>query len=316
MKDIILTASSEDEGKRLDRFAAENQESFTRSALKKVFDEGGVLVNGLPRQRNHKLKMDDKIEIKCSEIARDNADIISVKPKDLPLDIIYEDADLLVVNKPQGIVTHPASPEEENTLVSALLFHLPGKLSTVAGPLRPGIVHRIDKDTSGLLVVAKTDAAHENLASQAEAHTMLRRYEGIVHGNLKQDCGVIDYPVGRHPVHRTKRAVLSSETTGSRHAVTRYRVLGRFNGFCHAEFELETGRTHQIRVHTAHIGHPVAGDPLYGPAKPVKGLSGQCLHARTLGFTHPTNDEWLEFTSALPGHFDEFLKRLILDAED
>lgn len=313
---MTFTAESIDENKRVDRFVAENQSDFSRSAMEKLFAGNKVWVNGIPRPKNYKLKINDEIEITCDNIPHINATNISVKPKCLPVNIIYEDTELLVVNKPQGMPVHPVSDDDDDTLASALLNHCGGKLSMLAGAFRPGIVHRIDKDTSGLLVVAKTDTAYEKLAVQVESHTMLRRYEGIVHGNINQNSGVIDLAVGRHPVHRTKRAVLPAEATGARRAVTRYRVIGLYNGFSHVEFELETGRTHQIRVHMAYMGHPVAGDQLYGYSKPVKGFKGQCLHARTLAFIHPSTGERLEFSSVLPDYFANFLAKLSSEAGD
>lgn len=293
---------------RADRFLAERQNNFTRSALEKLFDSGKILVNGQSKPKNYKLKSGDKIEIAYDEAALKQGNII-VKAENLPLKIIYEDNHILVVNKPKGMAVHPSTAEESGTLVNALLFHCGGKLSDIGEALRPGIVHRIDKDTSGLLVAAKTNEAHEMLAEQAEAHTMTRKYEGIVHGGLKQDLGIVDAPIGRHPVHRTRNCVLQ----GGRAAITRYRVIERLNGFTHVEFTLETGRIHQIRVHMSHIGHPLTGDTVYGFTKPVKYLHGQCLHAKTLGFTHPETLERMEFTTDLPKYFIDFLSKYTME---
>ena len=215
--------------------------------------------------------------------------------------------DLLVVNKPKGMVVHPAPGHPDHTLVNALLAHCGDSLSGINGVLRPGIVHRIDKDTSGLLMVAKNDFAHQALASQIQAHTFTRLYEAVVHGVIKEDSGTVDAPIGRHPVDRKRMAVTQK---ASRNAVTHFTVLARYRAFTHVRCKLETGRTHQIRVHMAYMGHPVAGDPLYGPKKPAPGLDGQCLHARVIGFVHPRTGEYMEFTSPLPDYFTAFLKRL------
>lgn len=310
MQPLEFTAAEADYGKRVDLFLAEKQNNFTRSALKKMFDSEKIFVNGQSAQKNYKLKQGDEININL-DIKPSNAEPTYVKPQYLPLNIVYEDEHIIVINKPKGMVVHPATLDETGTLVNALLFHCDGKLSDSVDPLRPGIVHRIDKDTSGLLVAAKTNEAHEMLSKQAEAHTMTRKYEGVVHGRLKSDAGIIDAPIGRHPVRRTKNCVVES----GRRAVTHYRVIQQLNGFAHVEFTLETGRMHQIRVHMAHIGHPVTGDLVYSAIKPVKSLHGQCLHAKTLGFTHPTTLENLEFTSVLPKYFTDFLAGLILEDE-
>lgn len=309
---LKFSAAEGDKDKRIDRFLAENQKDFTRSSLEKLFDSGKILVNGQCKPKSYKLQCGDKIEIVCREIPS-NSESVDVKPQDLPLEIIYEDDFILVINKPKGMLVHPGAAGESDTLVNALLFHCGGKLSNLGDPLRPGILHRIDRDTSGLLVAAKTDEAHQMLAEQAEAHTMTRKYEGVVHGNIKSDEGVIDVPIGRHPVHRTKNCVLEN----GRRAVTYYRVIQRINGFTHMEFTLETGRMHQIRVHMAHIGHPVAGDLVYCASKlqsnPTKSLRGQCLHAKTLGFTHPETLERMEFTTVLPKYFTDFLRKNTLE---
>ena len=234
-------------------------------------------------------------------------EVLDVTPQNIPLDIVYEDGDLLVVNKPKGMVVHPAPGNPDGTLVNALLYHCGGSLSGINGVIRPGIVHRIDKDTSGLLIVAKNDRAHQSLAEQIAVHSFTRIYNAVVYGNLKTEEGTISAPLGRHPADRKRMAVLSS---GGREAVTHYRVLERFSGFTLVECRLETGRTHQIRVHMAHIGHPVAGDPVYGPKKCITELHGQCLHARVIGFVHPATGEYLEFDSGLPPYFQQFLSKL------
>lgn len=232
---------------------------------------------------------------------------LEVKAQQIPLDIVYEDDDLLVVNKPKGMVVHPAVGNHEGTLVNALLAHCGDSLSGINGIIRPGIVHRIDKDTSGLLIVAKNDFAHQHLAQQIKVHSFTREYEAVVHGGFSDEEGTVDAPIGRHPVERKKMAVTEKN---SRNAVTHYRVLQRYQNFTHLRLRLETGRTHQIRVHMAYMGHPVAGDPVYGPKKPVGGLSGQCLHAKLIGFMHPRNGRYLEFESPLPAYFVQFLRTL------
>lgn len=300
-----FTADAMDESKRLDRFLSERQQDFTRSGLEKLFVSGKIFVNGAKKPKNYKIKTGDTVELEPEGKSPET----DVNPQDLPLEILYEDEHILVVNKPSGMVVHPSSADETGTLVNALMYHLGGALSDIAGELRPGIVHRIDKDTSGLLVVAKTNEAHEGIAKQAEAHTMRRIYEGVAHGCVKASEGSIDAPIARHPVHRTKNCV-PKDAKNARHSVTHYRVLQRFDRFTHMEFSLETGRMHQIRVHMAHIGHPIAGDALYGPAKVVKGLNGQCLHARTLGFIHPVTLESMTFSSELPEYFTDFLNKL------
>lgn len=311
---LKFLASEGDCDKRTDRFLAEKQKDFTRSALEKLFSSGKILVNGQSKPKSYKLQAGDEIEITLSKTPS-VVENIDVKSQDLPLEIVYEDDHVLVINKPKGMLVHPGAAGETGTLVNALLFHCGGKLSNVGDSLRPGIVHRIDKDTSGLIVAAKTNEAHEMLAEQAEAHTMTRKYEGVVHGRLNSDDGVIDAPIGRHPVHRTKNCVLEN----GRRAVTHYRVIQRLNGFTHVELTLETGRMHQIRVHMAHIGHPVAGDPVYCAFKAnkyehqLKSLRGQCLHAKTLGFTHPETLERMEFTTGLPKYFTDFLAKYTME---
>ena len=284
---------------RLDVFAA-SAAGISRSRAAALISEGSVLINGKPAQKSVKLKAGDKVEVLLPEVKPYTA-----KAQNIPLDIVYEDSDLLVVNKPKGMVVHPAAGNRENTLVNAVLYHCGDSLSGIGGVMRPGILHRIDKNTSGLLLVAKNDAAHIFLASQIKEHTFTREYEAVVYGNIKDDEGSINAPIGRHPFKRKQMAVTDRN---SKPAVTRYFVLERFGEFTHIKCRLETGRTHQIRVHMAYIGHPLAGDEVYGPKKVIKRLSGQCLHARKIGFIHPTTGEYMEFSSELPGYFVDFLE--------
>ena len=295
------TAEAAAAGSRLDAFLAGQMEK-TRSSVQKLIEEGNVRVNGSPAGKNTRLREGDRVEA-----VEPPPEVLDVTPQNIPLDIVYEDGDLLVVNKPKGMVVHPAPGNPDGTLVNALLYHCGGSLSGINGVIRPGIVHRIDKDTSGLLIVAKNDRAHQSLAEQIAAHSFTRIYNAVVYGNLKTEEGTISAPLGRHPADRKRMAVLSS---GGREAVTHYRVLERFSGFTLVECRLETGRTHQIRVHMAHIGHPVAGDPVYGPKKCITELHGQCLHARVIGFVHPATGEYLEFDSGLPPYFQQFLSKL------
>ena len=295
------TAEAAAAGSRLDAFLAGQMEK-TRSSVQKLIEEGNVRVNGSPAGKNTRLREGDRVEA-----VEPPPEVLDVTPQNIPLDIVYEDGDLLVVNKPKGMVVHPAPGNPDGTLVNALLYHCGGSLSGINGVIRPGIVHRIDKDTSGLLIVAKNDLLHQSLAEQIAVHSFTRIYNAVVYGNLKTEEGTISAPLGRHPTDRKRMAVLSS---GGREAVTHYRVLERFSGFTLVECRLETGRTHQIRVHMAHIGHPVAGDPVYGPKKCITELHGQCLHARVIGFVHPATGEYLEFDSGLPPYFQQFLSKL------
>lgn len=298
---LLFCPETEDVGKRLDAFLAENMEGKTRSAIQKLMEQGKVLVNGSLGSKNYKLKAGDAVQVEVPE-----PEPLELMPQNIPLDIVYEDDSLLVVNKPKGMVVHPAPGNPDGTLVNALLYHCGDSLSGINGVIRPGIVHRIDKDTSGLLMVAKNDQSHQSLAAQIAAHTFTRVYNTVVYGNLKTDSGTISAPIARHPNDRKKMAVVP----GGREAVTHYKVLERFPGFTLVECKLETGRTHQIRVHMAHIGHPVAGDPVYGPKKCITQLQGQCLHARILGFVHPVTGEYMEFDSGRPPYFEEFLEKL------
>ena len=299
---LIIIVPSEGEGARIDKLISESDHGISRSAAAKIIEEGGVTVNFKVVSKNYKCKENDKIVIQIPE-----AKPLEAIPQDIPLDIVYEDKDLLVVNKPKGMVTHPAAGNYEGTLVNALLYHCGKSLSGINGVIRPGIVHRIDKDTSGLLIVAKNDIAHTGLAKQIKEHSFERAYECVVHGNVKEDSGTVDQPIGRHPKERKKMAVTFKN---SKNAVTHYEVIRRYGDFTHLRCVLETGRTHQIRVHMAYIGHPVAGDEVYGPKKVQKGLNGQCLHAKHIGFVHPKTGQWLEFESPLPEYFTDFLNRL------
>ena len=286
-------------GRRLDSEISARA-GVSRAAAQKWLDAGLVLVDGQARPKNHQTRPGEVVTVTPPP-----ARPLDAQPEDIPLCIVYEDDALLVVDKPRGMVVHPAAGNEQGTLVNALLAHCGSSLSGINGVLRPGIVHRIDKDTSGLLVVATTDAAHLGLSAQLEAHSMEREYRAVVHGRMRESEGVIDAPLARHPVHRKKMAVVP----GGRRAVTHYRVLEQFPRFCYLSCRLETGRTHQIRVHMASIGHPLAGDPLYGPARGLS-IGGQCLHAAVLGFTHPVTGEFLRFVSPLPDYFEALLKKL------
>ncbi len=275
---------------------------ISRAAAAAVIASGGLEVDGAPAVKSLKIRPGSHLLLTLPE-----PEALDVEAEDIPLDIVYEDDDLLVVNKPKGMVVHPAPGNRDGTLVNALLAHCGDSLSGINGVLRPGIVHRIDKDTSGLLIVAKSDRAHTGLAKQIQEHTFDRCYEAVVYGNIKENSGRVDAPIGRHPVKRKQMAVTDQH---SKPAVTHFTVLQRYEGFCHLRLRLETGRTHQIRVHMAYIGHPVAGDPLYGPKKQIAFLNGQCLHAKRIGFDHPVTGERLTFESELPDYFTDFLNRL------
>lgn len=288
-----------DESCRLDAFVAQNTD-ISRSRAVKLAEEEKISVNGKNADKKQKLKKGDIVEIIIPDVVP-----YAVKAEDIPIEIVYEDSDLLVVNKPKGIVVHPANGNFDGTLVNAIMFHCGKSLSGINGVLRPGIVHRIDKNTSGLLMVAKNDEAHICLSEQIKNHSFTREYEAVVYGNIKEDTGTIEAPIGRHPVKRKQMAVTEKN---SKDAKTHFTVLERFGNFTHLRLKLETGRTHQIRVHLAFIGHPVAGDDVYGPKKVITYLNGQCLHAKKLGFIHP-NGEYMEFESDLPDYFKDFLDR-------
>lgn len=302
MTELVFSASTEDSGIRVDRFLQARLPDHSRSAIQKWMEDGCVLVNGKSVAKNYKLSGVCEILVRIPEPQE-----LQVRAENIPLDIVYEDDDLLVVNKPKGMVVHPAPGNSDGTLVNALLYHCKGTLSGINGVIRPGIVHRIDKDTSGLLMVAKNDRAHLGLAEQIKEHSFDRVYETVVYGQFKEDSGTVNAPIGRHPVDRKRMAVIASH---SREAITHFQVLERLNGFTHLRVQLETGRTHQIRVHMAYIGHPVAGDPVYGPRKVISELHGQCLHAREIGFTHPVTGERMHFSSPLPDYFVRFLNQV------
>lgn len=289
-------------GVRIDKFLVENDALPTRSAIQKIIDDGGVTVNGAVISKNYKCKEGDSVSITVPD-----AKPMEALAENIPLDIVYEDDDLLVVNKPKGMVVHPACGNWSGTLVNALLHHCGDSLSGINGVIRPGIVHRIDKDTSGLLIVAKNDFAHLHLAEQIKEHSFTRAYETVVYGNIREDSGTVNQPIGRNPKDRKKMAVTLKN---SKNATTHYQVIQRYNGFAHIRCVLETGRTHQIRVHMAHMGHPVAGDEVYGPKKVITKLNGQCLHAKHIGFVHPRTQQWLEFETPLPTYFTDFLNSL------
>ncbi len=293
---------SENAGERLDKFLSEQLEDVTRSAVQKIIDSENALSDGKVLDKKYKVKTGDVIEFTVPD-----AKPLDVEAENIPLDIVYEDNDLLVVNKPKGMVVHPASGNYSGTLVNALLYHCRDSLSGINGVLRPGIVHRIDKNTSGLLIVAKNDLAHTGLAAQIKNHSFERAYEAVVYGNIKEDSGTVNQPIGRSPKDRKKMAVTLKN---SKNATTHYEVINRYGDFTHIRCRLETGRTHQIRVHMAYIGHPVAGDDVYGPKKVIRSLGGQCLHAKMIGFVHPITGEYLEFESELPEYFTKFLRRI------
>lgn len=299
MNDFFLRYE-DSESVRIDKYISENVEQLTRSAIASLIENGNVLVNQNKISKSYKLKAGDEIVISLPEPVLDTAE-----PEDIPLDIVYEDDDLLVVNKPKGMVVHPAPGNYSGTLVNALLFHCGESLSGINGVIRPGIVHRIDKDTSGLLIVAKNDVAHNTLAAQIKEHSFTREYEAICYGVIKDESGTIDAPIGRHPVKRKQMAVTDKN---SKPAITHYTVLNRFKEHTHLKLRLETGRTHQIRVHLSYIGKPVYNDPVYTSRKGTKAYSGQCLHARKIGFVHP-NGEYMEFESELPKYFLDQLNK-------
>ena len=299
MTEVLLRADRD--GERLDQFLARSVEGLTRSAAQRLIEEGAVTCNGKAVKKNARTAVGDDVALTLPD-----PEPVDVLPQDIPLDVVYEDADVIVVNKPVGMVVHPAPGHPDGTLVNALLYHCKNSLSGINGELRPGIVHRIDRDTSGLIIAAKNDAAHLALAAQLQDHSLYRYYEAVCVGGLKEDRGTVDAPIGRHPVDRKKMAVVA----GGRSAVTHWSVLERFPGYTYVECRLETGRTHQIRVHMAHIGHPILGDTVYGAKKPVPGLQGQCLHAVGLRFLHPRTGELVELWCDLPEAFQTQLRKL------
>ena len=289
-------------GERLDAFLARKVEGLSRSGAQKLLEDGCVLHCGKPGKKNDKLNIGDEISVTVPEPKQ-----VDIVAKEIPLDIVYEDEDVLVINKPKGLVVHPAAGHQDDTLVNGLLYAMGDDLSGINGELRPGIVHRIDKDTSGLLAVAKNDLAHTVLASQLKDHTMARTYEAIVCGSFREDAGTVDAPIGRHPSDRKKMTVTARN---SRNAVTHWEVVKRYRGYTHIRCKLETGRTHQIRVHMAHIGHPILGDTVYGHKKPELGQSSQCLHAGLLCFRHPRDGRPVMVMAPLPAYFEEVLEKL------
>lgn len=305
MEQREFIVEAEAAGQRIDRFLSGEDTGLSRSALQGLVADGHVLCNGKSIAKSLKLKAGDTILLEIPD-----AKPIEAVPQDIPLDIVYEDDHLLVVNKPKGMVVHPAPGNPDGTLVNALLWHCKGSLSGIGGEIRPGIVHRIDKDTSGLLIVAKNDFAHLALSAQLADRSLSRVYEAVVRGGMREDSGTVNAPIGRHPTDRKKMAVTQK---GSRSAVTHWEVIARYRGYTHIRCRLETGRTHQIRVHMAHIGHPLLGDALYGAPSPDKGLSGQCLHARELKFIHPRTGEHVVISTDLPEYFTSVLHRLCLE---
>lgn len=302
MQTLEFTAGAQDAGQRMDRWLAGCCPEVSRSALQALMEQGMVQRGGVPVNKKDKVAVGDTVQLTLPD-----PQPIEAVPQNIPLDIVYEDAHLLVVNKPKGMVVHPAPGNPDGTLVNALLYHCAGGLSGIGGAIRPGIVHRIDKDTSGLLVVAKDDATHQGLSAQMAVHDIHRVYHAIVYGNLKEETSTVEAPIGRDPKDRKKMAVTQQN---SKPACTHWKVLERFGNFTYIACKLETGRTHQIRVHMASIGHPLAGDAVYGPRTVLRFLNGQCLHAKELGFVHPITGQALRFDSELPPYFQDYLTRL------
>ena len=301
MEPILLRASEESKNQRLDAFLASSLDGLTRSQATRLIESGEVAVNERAVSKSYKLAGGEDIAVTLPE-----PEPVEAVPQDIPLDVVYEDADVIVVNKPSGMVVHPAPGHPDGTLVNALLYHCAGTLSGIGGALRPGIVHRIDRDTSGLIIAAKNDAAHQYLSAQLADHTLARTYECIVVGKLREDRGTVDAPIARHPTDRKRMAVVA----GGREAVTHWEVIARYPGYTHVRCRLETGRTHQIRVHMAYIGHPILGDTVYGAKKEVPGLTGQCLHAVGLRFLHPRTHEVVELSCPLPDEFTRMLQKI------
>lgn len=300
---LVLNVTEEWKDTRIDVFVSKNTD-FSRNSVQILIEEDKISVNDKPVTKSYKMKTGDVLAI-VIEKAKD----VGIEAEDIPLDIYYEDSDLLVVNKPKGMVVHPANGNENGTLVNALMFHCKDSLSGINGEIRPGIVHRIDKDTSGLLVIAKNDIAHEHLAKQFKDHTINRIYYAIVYGNVKDDCGDIEAPIGRHKTDRKKFCITQ---TNSKYAFTHYDVVEKLKGYTLIKCKLKTGRTHQIRVHMQSIGHPLAGDPVYGPKNCITELKGQALHAGVLGFIHPTSGEYIEFSSGWSAEFEKFYNKVKL----
>ena len=302
MEQNIQIITVEESGERIDALLAHTVDSLSRNAVQRLLEEGLVLRNGSPAKKNEKVSAGDRLQITLP-----HAEDLPLLPQELPLQVVYEDEDLIVVNKARGMVVHPAPGHEDGTLVNALLWHCGDSLSGIGGERRPGIVHRIDRDTSGLLIAAKNDFSHRRLSEQLTDHSLFRVYEAVARGRFREIYGTVDRPIGRHPADRKRMAVTEKN---SRSAVTHWEVLAGYENYTHVRCRLETGRTHQIRVHMASIGHPLLGDGVYGAPCPEKGLSGQCLHARELCFVHPRSGEPLHLTSPLPPYFLDVLSRL------
>ena len=299
----FLIAEEIEEPIRIDKYLAEEFPDYSRSFLQKLLKDGAVTVNGKVVKANYKLQGEEEISLYLPDQVEPD-----ILPEDIPLDILYEDEDLLVVNKPKGMVVHPGAGHYSGTLVNAIMYHCKDQLSGINGVLRPGIVHRIDRDTTGSLVICKNDFTHRHIAEQLKEHSSTRKYRAIVHGNLKEEDGIVHAAIGRHPTDRKKMSVHAKH---GKDAITHYHVLERFGQYTYIECQLETGRTHQIRVHMSSIGHPLLGDEIYGPAKcPISGLQGQTLHAQTLGFIHPRTETYIEFEAPLPEYFKKLLKQL------
>lgn len=302
MDENYICITAEESGERIDALLARTLPSLSRSQVQKLLEQGMVTLNGRALKKNFRCSAGE-----CYELILPEPDDLPLIPQNIPLDVVYEDEDLIVINKPRGLVVHPAPGHPDGTLVNALLYHCGDSLSGIGGQRRPGIVHRIDKDTSGLLIVAKNDFAHQGLSAQLADHSLCREYEALVRGNFKQNCGTIDKPIGRHPIDRKRMAVTEKN---SKPAVTHWQLLASYRGYSHILCRLETGRTHQIRVHMASIGHPLLGDFTYGAPSPEKGLAGQCLHARRLRFVHPRTGEHVLLETELPAYFTDVLARL------
>ena len=302
MTDNIFSFRADTAGERIDALLARNVADLSRSAAQRLIEQGDVAVNGAPVRKNYKANPGDKVSV-CLPEPED----VEIIPQNIPLDVVFEDDDVIVINKSRGMVVHPAPGHPDGTLVNALLYHCGDSLSGIGGEKRPGIVHRIDMDTSGLLIVAKNDFAHQFLSAQLSDHSLYRVYEAVVYGRVKEDSGTVNAPIGRHSVDRKRMAIVAK---GGREAVTHYEVIARYRGYSHIRCRLETGRTHQIRVHMEKLGHPLVGDMVYGRKRPEKGLEGQCLHARELRFIHPRTEQEVHLKTELPEYFREVLSKL------
>ena len=302
MNEIVMEITPEMEGERIDKCISNYLESLSRSYIQKIIKDGKAYVNDAVVKANYKVKVDDKVQFEIPDCEEPD-----IPPQDIPLDILYEDKDILIVNKPKDMVVHPAPGHYEGTLVNAIMFHCKDELSGINGVLRPGIVHRIDKDTTGSIIICKNDEAHRKIAQQLKEHSITRKYRAIVYGRIMEEEGTVNAPIGRHPTDRKKMAI--NEKNG-KPAVTHYKVLERFDKYTYIECQLETGRTHQIRVHMTSIGHPLLGDEVYGSGKNPYHLQGQTLHAMILGFVHPSTGEYMEFTAPLPEYFVKLLEKL------